>query len=73
MSFGAHALVDLVGRSVHVRDVLTTWGVVLELDGIVDEETPESASHWFAPGRQAFFEQFRAWPHSWARRRQSFG
>ncbi|MGZ8515320.1 MAG: hypothetical protein ACXWXA_09790 [Candidatus Limnocylindrales bacterium] len=37
-------------------DVLTTWGVVLTLDGIVTEERLESASHWFAQGRHAFFE-----------------
>jgi acyl-CoA thioesterase FadM len=38
-------------------DVLTTWGVVLELDGIVDEERLESASRWFAQGRDAFFKR----------------
>jgi acyl-CoA thioesterase FadM len=36
-------------------DVLTAWGVVLELDGIVDEERLEPASRWFARGRDAFF------------------
>jgi acyl-CoA thioesterase FadM len=38
-------------------DVLTTWGVVLDLDGIVDGERRTSAGDWFAEGRAAFFDQ----------------
>jgi hypothetical protein len=35
-------------------DVLTTWGVVLDLDEIPDGERPTSAGDWFAMGRAAF-------------------
>jgi acyl-CoA thioesterase FadM len=38
-------------------DVLTTWGVVLDLDGIVDAERCMSAADWFADGRAAFFDR----------------
>ena len=37
-------------------DVLTAWGVVLELDCGVDDERPQSVGRWFAQGRDAFFE-----------------
>lgn len=38
-------------------DVLTTWGVVLDVEGIVDGQGRLSASDWFAEGRAAFFER----------------
>ena len=34
-------------------DLLTTWGVVLELDTVGDEESLGSTGRWFAQGRDA--------------------
>ena len=38
-------------------DVLTTWGVLLDVDGIADGGRQASASVWFAEGRAAFFDR----------------
>jgi acyl-CoA thioesterase FadM len=37
-------------------EVLTTWGVVLELEGKIAELQPDSTSRWFAESRDAFFK-----------------
>jgi len=37
--------------------VLTTWGVVLELDGDAGDGPAGSAGRWFALGRRAYFER----------------
>ena len=39
-----------------VADVLTTWGVVLELEGKAAEVEPDSTSRWFAESRDAYFK-----------------
>ena len=38
-------------------DVLTTWGIVLDHEAIVDVERPTSAGDWFAEDRGAFFDR----------------
>lgn len=38
-------------------DVLTTWGVVLDREVMVDLEQRTSAGDWFAEGRGAFFDR----------------
>jgi len=38
-----------------VADVLTTWGVVLELEGKAAEVDPDSTSRWLAESRDAYF------------------
>jgi acyl-CoA thioesterase FadM len=38
-------------------DMLTTWGVVLELDPVAGGERGTSAADWFADGRGAFFDR----------------